>query len=130
MSRPHSEILRGARRPGEIRMGQCPLQRPGEIPRIVAGKAKLAAGHQHAGKFCQHLCLNESALVMARLGPGIGKEHENLGDAVARQSAQNGAGIAFMDFEIGDRSNRLDNLLKFFVWRMCRGRLNGRKLFI
>ena len=47
---------------------------------MVAGQAQLGAVGQHAGQGRDRRAVDEAALVMARLGPGVGKQHERAAD--------------------------------------------------
>ena len=57
-------------------MRHQPFQRVGKIACIVAGEAQFRARFQDPRELVEHLHLDEAALVMARLGPGIGKQNE------------------------------------------------------
>ena len=74
-----------------------PLERPSKIARIVRGEAKLGALAHHASKPIQHVHLDETALVMPRLGPRIRKEDEYAAEASGRHRFYNVACIALMD---------------------------------
>ena len=84
-------------------MGHQPFQRIGQIGFVVGGEAQFRARLQHPGQLVQHLHLQEAALVMAGLGPGIGKQQEEPAQAGVGQRLDDVAPIAFIDADIVQR---------------------------
>ncbi len=74
VSRPRAPIAWTLGEPAERRMSRRALQDPASIGRIVRGDAQFGAiGHERS-QARQGLVLNDAPLLVARLGPGIGKQ--------------------------------------------------------
>ena len=86
-------------------MRHQPFQCPFDIAGIVAGEAQFGARFHHAGELIQHLHLDEAALVMTRLGPGIGKEKKTRPERRIGQRLDDVARIAFIEADIGGRAS-------------------------
>ena len=68
---------------------------------MIRRQPKLPARPQDAGDLIQILWPNEAPLVMARLRPGIGKEHENRSERRRAQAFENVPRVTHMDTNIG-----------------------------
>src|ERR1043166_9288211 len=82
------------------RMRHEPLQRIAEIARIVGGEAPLRAGLQDPRHLIEHFALDEAALVVTRLRPGVGEENEEPSDARVGQRGDDIAGIVFVEPDV------------------------------
>ena len=84
-------------------MGHQPFQRIGQIGFVVGGEAQFRPRPQHPRQFVQHLHLQETALVMPGLGPGIGEQQEKAAERSVRQGRDDVPPVAFIDPNIVQR---------------------------
>jgi hypothetical protein len=95
---------------GDVEQGllRHDLGDPGLVGRVVAGDAPLAAGAEGAGDQRQQRRVDEAALGVAGLGPGIGEEQEEAVERALRQQAEQVAGILRPEAEMaGERGGGL-----------------------
>ena len=78
------------------------LQRPEQIAVVVGREAQFRARCHHARQPIQHVHLDETALVMARLGPGIGKQNEHARETGIGQRRDHIARIFGVEAEVGE----------------------------
>ncbi len=100
LGRGQPPVVGAFRRPVESAGGVHAFQGPSEIVRPVGGEAQSGARLHHPRQVGQEGGVDQPTLVMAQLGPGVGKQHEHPVDRGVWQHLQQLAPVAWMDADI------------------------------
>ena len=95
--RPPAPIVWPLGKPDEIRLGNQGFQHPPRIVPIVRGQTQFGLIGHYTRQLIQGLGPDKAALVVARLGPGIGKENKGPVYGRRRQCLKQIPGIALED---------------------------------
>src|SRR5690606_10599886 len=82
-------------------------KRPGDVIGNIAREAELSARLQRGGEKAEGLLIDETALIVALLRPGIGIENEDARQRSRSKALQQETGIVVQDADIGE-ATRID----------------------